>query len=181
VPFLRSADGGGDKRERRARLERQETLENLVQRVLEDHRLTAPVLQEHVRVFWSNLVGQVLGRNTEPGQFDRGTMNLFAKTSTWMHELHVLKTWIAAQVNFGMRHHVVGDIKLKFSSKVGQSNLRAQVRELEAENRSRRPPPPRTPTPAGLEASQAILAETAQVDDEDLRELIAKVRTKWDR
>lgn len=175
--------GGGDVKRvpLQTRLLREEALEKLVQRVLAHHRLTLVVLHEHVRMFWPSLVGQMLGRNTEPGQFHRDTMELYAKTSTWMHELQMLKRWIAAQINFGMKRYLVGDIKLRFSSKVGQSDRRAHVSELDADRRARRPPPPRTPTPADPAAAAEILAETSCVEDPELRELIANVRTRWDR
>jgi predicted nucleic acid-binding Zn ribbon protein len=143
---------------------------------LELHGITDQVRAGRVVTEWSDLVGPRIAQRTRPdGVVDR-VLWVEVATSSWLHELNLLRPQLLAGLRERLGSPPVFD-ELKF-------RLAGQRRRDPVELRApRRPPPPvpPAPPPATGAARERIVREAAKVDDSELRELIARVRITHDR
>jgi predicted nucleic acid-binding Zn ribbon protein len=143
---------------------------------LELHGITDQVRAGRVVTEWSDLVGPRIGQRTRPdGVVDR-VLWVEVATSAWLHELNLLRPQLLAGLRERLGPPAVFD-ELKF-------RLAGQRRRDPVELRApRRPPPPvrPAPPPATGAARERIVREAAEVDDAELRELIARIRITHDR
>ncbi|MFT3700239.1 MAG: DUF721 domain-containing protein [Kofleriaceae bacterium] len=134
------------------------------------------VRAETLQAQWTELVGQRIAERTRPeGIYDR-TLMIEVVSSAWLHELNLL------------RHTIL----MGLIEKVGQPRLFDELK-FRIAGRSKKPPtvrprprqPPKPPKPMPMPATglarEKIVREVAAVDDEELRELIAKVRIAHDK
>ncbi len=156
-------------------------LAELLPALAEVHGLGPVMRAQRVLLEWHHLVGPTVARVTAPDGLHRGVLSVWVKTSPWMQELRAMKDRLVADINAGLGDPpLVTDLRLHF----GGGRLVAAddpVAQLRAWMRRRQRPAPRRPTPAGPERAQTIAAEADAVEDEELRALIAAVRTRWDR
>jgi hypothetical protein len=165
----------------------------LVQRVVDHHRLHLDIREERLFAEWPAFVGEKIGSRTRPyaivevpgtstiGSVTRGvdrTLIVEVATSSWLHELRLLRPKIVADLldKLGMPR-IFDDIKLVLAGE--RKRHRPTVRPA-----PRRPPPPRPlapfPPATGRELQQ-ILCDAERVEDPELRALIARVRIANDR
>lgn len=143
---------------------------------LQQHGLTDEIRAQRVVAEWSELVGPKVAARTRPDGIRERILYVEVATSAWLQELNLLK----AQLVMGL------------TSRLGDPRLFDDVR-FKLAGRSRRevlttptprpkPPPPLTPgAPATGATREQIVNEVSKVDDEELRELIARVRITNDR
>ncbi|MBA2541457.1 MAG: DUF721 domain-containing protein [Deltaproteobacteria bacterium] len=143
---------------------------------LDRYGLTDEIRAGRLLTEWSDLVGPKIAQRTRPdGVVDR-TLWIEVVSSAWMHELTLLR----AQLVHGLLERMgeprlFDDVRFKLAGR----NKRDPVAL-----RARRPPPPPDrplPPPATGASREAIVREASAVDDEELRELIARVRITHDR
>jgi hypothetical protein len=144
--------------------------------VLKLHGITDEVRAERLVTEWTDLVGAKIASRTRPhGVYER-VLVIEVATSAWMHELNLLKprlleglvTRIGAPALFE-------DLRFRLAG--------ANRRPPTLVPQPRRPQPPKKPVgpPATGAAREQIVREASAVDDEELRELIARVRITNDR
>ena len=143
---------------------------------LQIHGLSDEIRAQRVIAEWSDLVGAKVAARTRPDRIVDRILYVEVATSAWLQELTLLK----AQLYLGL------------VSRLGDPRLFDDVR-FKLAGRSRReavttpaarpkPPPPLVPgQPATGATREKIVAEVAAVDDDELRELIARVRITNDR
>ncbi len=145
-------------------------------RALTHHGLSDEIRGQRVITEWTELVGPKVAARTRPDGISERVLWVEVATSAWLHELNMLK----AQLLKGLidrlgEPRLFEDIRFKLA---GRSR-----REVTTAPKPRPPPP--LPVPTGLPATGArreqIVNEVAAVDDEELRELIARVRITNDR
>lgn len=153
-----------------------ESAAQAILRALKHHNLSDEIRGQRVITEWTELVGPKVGARTRPDGISERVLWIEVATSAWLHELNLLK----AQLLKGL------------VERLGQPRLFEDIR-FKLAGRSRREattvpaprPPPPLPVPTGIPATGAareqIVSEVASVDDEDLRELIARVRITNDR
>jgi hypothetical protein len=143
---------------------------------LTHHGLSDEIRGHHVISEWTELVGPKVAARTRPEGIAERVLYVEVASSAWMQELNMLK----AQLLAGL------------VSRLGEPRLFDDVRFKLAGRNRREPttvPRPRIkqapPLPVGMPATGArreqIVNEVASVDDEELRELIARVRITNDR
>ena len=149
----------------------------LVQRVVDHHRLHLDIREEQLFAEWSSFVGDKVGARTRPETIVDRTLIVEVASSAWLHELRLL------------RPKIVSDLL----DKLGMPRFFDDIRFVLAGERTRRtrtvkPPPRRTPPaprgpfpPATGAALREILDAAAKVEDPELRELIARVRVANDK
>lgn len=125
---------------------------------------------------WVDLVGPKIAQRTRPENIVERTLWIEVATSAWMHELNLLRPQLVKGLleRFG-EPRLFDDVKFKLAGR----NRREPV-----QLRGKRPPPKPEkplPPPATGTAREAIVRETAKVDDAELRELIARVRITHDK
>ena len=152
-------------------------LQKLVASVLSAHHVKVDIRGERLMHEWSAFVGDKIAQRTRPREIVGNLLVIEVTSSTWLHELRLLRPKLVADL----------------LDKLGAPRLFDDVRLVLAGERARNPPvrrpgappPPKPPRPRPPPASGAmairILEETRHVEDPELRALIAKVRLANDK
>ena len=149
---------------------------DLVRYVLDHHRIRADLREEQLFAEWPRFVGEQVGARTRPDTIVDRTLIVEVATSTWLHELRLL------------RPKIVSDLL----DKLGMPRFFDDIRFVLAGERKRTPrttrppsrpaaPAPREATPATGAAREQIARDVAAIADPELRDLVARVRVKHDR
>lgn len=81
----------------------------------------SPLSEQFVRwkiwYSWEEYVGTTMANCCLPVGFDRGTLYIWVKNSTWMHHLHFLKETIQEQINSRLGKVFVRRIRLTLDRK----------------------------------------------------------------
>lgn len=153
-----------------------QTAQAAVAAALALHGITDQVRAGRVHTEWTELVGARIAQRTRPeGVFDR-VLWVEVATSAWLHELNLLRPQLVASLRERLGEPAVFD-ELRF--RLAGQRRRDPV-ALRAPRRPAPPPAP-APIPATGAAREQIVREAAAVDDDELRELIARVRITHDR
>jgi predicted nucleic acid-binding Zn ribbon protein len=140
------------------------------------HGIADEVRAERLVTEWTDLVGAKIASKTRAHGIAERVLIIEVVTSAWMHELNMLKPRLLAGL----------------LERFGQPALFEDIRFRLAGSSRTKPtlvPPPRTkPTyvppavaPASGAAREQIVKEVEVVDDQELRELITRVRITNDR
>jgi predicted nucleic acid-binding Zn ribbon protein len=143
---------------------------------LQLHGITDEIRAGRVLTEWSELVGPKIAQRTRPdGVFER-LLWIEVATSAWMHELNMLRPQLLKGLLERLGEPALfDDLRFRLAGKTRKNPV--QLR-----GPRRPPPPPRpAPVPATGVARERIVREVSVVDDEELRELIARVRITHDR
>ena len=144
--------------------------------VLELHGITDEVRAGRVLTEWNELVGPRIAQRTRPDGVTDRMLWVEVATSAWLHELNLLRPQlVACLVERLGQPALFDDLKFRLAG--------ASRREPIALRPPRKPvPPPRPlPPPATGAARERIVREAGSVDDDELRELIARVWITHDR
>ena len=162
---------------RPARTRAATTAGDAVRAALEFRRMADDVRGERVVTEWTELVGPRIAQRTRPDKIVDRVLWIEVATAAWLHELNHLKPQLLRGLLERLGEPALfDDLRLRLAS--GGRRDRVVVPG------GRRPAPakPRPPVrPATGAAREAIVREGATVDDEELRELIARVRITNDR
>jgi predicted nucleic acid-binding Zn ribbon protein len=143
---------------------------------LQLHGITDQIRANRVLTEWSELVGPKIAARTRPDGVTERLLWVEVATSAWMHELNMLRP----QLLKGLLERVgeptlFDDLRFRLTGR----NRKDPV--MLRSGRKPAPPPRPEPVPATGAARERIVREVSQVDDEELRELIARVRITHDR
>jgi hypothetical protein len=143
---------------------------------LDLHGIRDQVRSGRVLTEWSDLVGPKIAQRTRPDGVTNRILWVEVATSAWLHELNLMRPQLLKGLLERLGEPSLFD-DLKFRL-VGRHR-----REPVALRAARKPPPPPRPTPppATGVARERIVREAGAVDDDELRELIARVRIAHDR
>lgn len=150
----------------------------LVRRIVDYYRLNADLRQEQLFSDWPSLVGDKVGARTRPDTIVDRVLIVEVASSAWLHELRLI------------RPKIVSDV----IDRLGSPRLFDDMRFVLAGERKQRRPQVRRPAPrvkpaapvvhvqpASGEHLREIISDASKVEDEELRELIARVRIKHDK
>jgi hypothetical protein len=143
--------------------------------VLALHHISDEVRAGRLETEWTELVGQKIAQRTRPDGVYRRTLWVEVVSAAWMKELDLLKP----QILSGLLARL-GEPKLFDNLEFRIARGRREAVPL----RAKRPPPLPVrplPPPASGAARERIVSEVAEVADDELRELIARVRIAHDR
>jgi predicted nucleic acid-binding Zn ribbon protein len=120
---------------------------------------------------WIELVGDKIASRTRPGGIYERILHIEVATSAWLHELNLLRPQLLAGLlqRFG-EPRLFDELRFKLAGRTRRESMSP---------RPSRPPPrvPREPPVVATGAVRdAIIRDVAVIDDDDLRELIARVR-----
>lgn len=141
------------------------------------HGISDEVRAQRVIAEWSDLVGPRIAARTRPeGVFER-VLHIEVASSAWLHELNLLRSQILSGLTDRLGEpRLFDDLKFRLAGRARRDAVT--------------PPRPRTrpaapvrpaPVPATGAAREQIVRDVEQVDDEELRELIARIRIQHDR
>lgn len=139
------------------------------------HGLSDRVRAERLITEWTELVGPKIAQRTRPDGISERTLWIEVATSAWLQELNLLRPQLLANLVQRLGEpRLFDDLKFRLA---GRGRAQVTVPRPRARTRAEKPLPP----PATGAAREAIVREVAAVDDEELRELIARVRITHDR
>lgn len=168
------------RRKRPARTLGPRTASDAVAAALALHGITDQVRAGRVVTEWSDLVGPKIAQRTRPDGVSDRILWVEVATSAWLHELNLLRPQLLQSLTARLGEPRLFD-ELKF--RLTGRHRREPVTLRAAGGAGVRPtPPPRPlPPPATGIARERIVREASAVDDDELRELIARVRITHDR
>ena len=134
------------------------------------------VRAQRVLTEWTELVGPKIASRTRPYGVSERVLVIEVASSAWLHELNLLKAQILAGLLDRLGEPKVFD-DLKFKLAGGRDGRQNLIRPKPRPD----PPPPRAIAPATGAAREQIAREVENIDDDELRELIARVRIQNDR
>lgn len=170
--------GWRDRADRFERDRRIAPVGELVDRVISHHRITGDLREARLFSEWSALVGERIGARTRPQSIWDRVLVVEVATSTWLHELRLLRPKIVSDLLDALGlPRPFDDIRFVLA-RDGRGPARAPMKPA-PRRAARRPPLPATP--ASGAAREQIVREATAVEDPELRELIAKVRIANDR
>jgi predicted nucleic acid-binding Zn ribbon protein len=147
-----------------------------VAKTLALHGISDEVRAGRLLTEWTDLVGPKIAQRTRPDGISDRVLWIEVATSAWLHELNLLR----AQLVRGLverlgEPRLFDDVKFRLAGRNRRDPVTLRPRARPA------PPPRPAPIPATGVARESIVREVAGVDDEELRELIARVRIENDR
>ncbi len=152
---------------------------SLVAETLAGYGLSETIRTYRIAAEWDQLVGERIAKRARPIGISRRVLQVQVASSAWLHELGLLKNQLLDVLWTALGEPRLFD-ELSFQL-AGRSSANADAPGVAPT--ARRPPPPPIPLPPiALGADrERILAETAAVVDDDLRDLISRVRTRFNR
>lgn len=145
----------------------------LVQRVVEHHHIAGDLREARLFADWTELVGERIGSRTRPQSIWDRVLVVEVATSTWLHELRLLRPKIVSDLLDALGlPRFFDDVRFVLA----KESPRSSSQTIQPPRRRAPLKPPREITPAAGAAREQIVRETSDVDDPELRELIARVR-----
>jgi predicted nucleic acid-binding Zn ribbon protein len=146
-----------------------------VTNVLAFHGIADVVRAERLVTEWTELVGAKIAQRTRPDGVHDRTLYIEVATSAWLQELNLLRPQLLANLVERLGEpRLFDDLKFRLAGR-HQRNPVTVPRP--------RPVVPQKPLPppATGAARENIVREVSAVDDDELRELIARVRITHDK
>ena len=143
---------------------------------LQRHGISEEVRAGRLVTEWSELVGAKIAQRTRAeGVVDR-LLWVEVATSAWLHELNLLRP----QLLKGLLDRLgppslFDDLRFRLAGRHRRDPVTLRAARKPA------PPPRPAPPPATGAARERIVREVGVVDDDDLRQLIARIRITHDR
>lgn len=143
---------------------------------LQHHGLSDEIRGQRVLAEWTELVGPKVAARTRPEGISERVLYVEVATSAWLQELNMLKAQLLAGLVARLGEpRLFDDVRFKLAGKSRREPTtvpRPRVKQA---------PPLTVGMPATGARREQIVNEVAAVDDEELRELIARVRITNDR
>ena len=140
------------------------------------HGISDQVRAERLLTEWTELVGPKISQRTRPDGISDRILYIEVATSAWLQELNLLRAQLLANLVERLGEpRLFDDLKFRLAGRRSKQNIVVP--------RSRRVEKPQKPLPppATGAARESIVREVAAVDDDELRELIARVRITHDK
>lgn len=147
-----------------------------IARTLAHYGISEEIRAGRLLTEWTELVGPKIAQRTRPDGISDRVLWIEVATSAWLHELNLLRVeLVAGLVERLGAPRLFDDVKFRLAGRSRRDPV-----ALRSGQRSPRAPKPE-PVPATGAAREAIVRDVAGVADEELRELIARVRITHDR
>jgi predicted nucleic acid-binding Zn ribbon protein len=142
-----------------------------VKAALAFHGISDQVRAERVLTEWTELVGAKIASRTRPYGVVERALVIEVASSAWLHELNLLR----AQILGGLldrlgEPRLFDELKFKLAGRSGGRPTLIRPKPRPAR------PAPKPATPATGAAREQIAREVEKIDDDELRELVARVR-----
>ena len=145
-----------------------------IENTLRFHGIADRVRAERLVTEWTDLVGPKIAQRTRPDGVSDRILYIEVATSAWLQELNLLRSQLLANLVERLGEpRLFDDLKFRLAGRNKQHPTVPRARKQPVQ----KPLPP----PATGAAREQIVAEVSKVDDEELRELIARVRITHDK
>lgn len=151
----------------------------LIAETLAQHGLTEAVRTHRVIAEWEFLVGDRIAKRSTPQGLTGRVLQVQVASSTWMHELALLKPQLLDVLWKALGEpRLFDDIAFHLA---GRSRPARDAPGVAPTARALRARPSLPPPAASGRDQDRILNETATIVDDDLRDLISRIRTRHNR
>ena len=141
------------------------------------HGITDRVRAERLVTEWAELVGPKISQRTRPEGITDRVLYIEVASSAWLQELNLLRTQLTTQLVERLGEPRLFDkLEFRLAGRRSRDNI-VVPRPRARPPRVEKPLPP----PASGAAREKIVREVSAVDDDELRELIARVRITHDK
>ena len=146
----------------------------VISELLQDYRLAEGIRRHRVMLEWPELVGPRVAARTRPSPVQEGgVLWVRVSNSSWLHQLSFLRNELLARINERLGDPpLVTDLRLHIGQRSRSGDDQARPERPRPRQRHSQPLPP----PAAGERLAEIEAETACIDDEELRAVITEAR-----
>ncbi len=152
------------------------TASDAVAAALQLHGITDEIRAGRVLTEWSDLVGPKIAQRTRPDGVTDRLLWVEVATSAWLHELNLLRPQLLKGLHERLGEPTLfDDLRFRLTGRYRRDPVALRA------GRKPAPPPRPMPPPATGAARERIVREVGAVDDDELRELIARVRITYDR
>ena len=152
------------------------TASDAVAAALALHGIGDQVRAGRVLTEWSDLVGPKIAQRTRPDGVTDRLLWVEVATSAWLHELNLLRPQLLQGLFERLGEpRLFDDLRFRLAGRHSREPVTLRAARKPA------PPPRPPPPPATGAARERIVREAGAVDDDELRELIARVRITHDR
>jgi hypothetical protein len=149
----------------------------LIQDLLTEYKLSDEVRHHRVCAEWLDIVGPRNAARTWPSPIRDGVLWVRVSNSSWLHELSFLRDDIRARVNAHLGDPpLVNEVRLHIGRRQRRGDEDCEpttASRFRVHRRRRHMPPPAT----GARLA-AIEAETASIEDEELRAVVREARRR---
>lgn len=149
----------------------------LIGELLAEYNLSDEVRQHRVCTEWLDIVGPRNAARTWPSPIRDGVLWVRVSNSSWLHELSFLRDDIRARVNAHLGDPpLVNEVRLHLGRRHRRGDEDCEPRtasRFRVHRRRRHMPPPAT----GARLA-AIEAETASIEDDELRAVVREARRR---
>ena len=153
-----------------------ESAANAISSVLKLHGIDDRVRAERLVTEWTDIVGPKIAQRTRPDGVNDRILWIEVATSAWLQELNLLRAQLLSNLVERLGEpRLFDDLKFRLAGRRGKAQVTVPTNRRPA--RPEKPLPP----PATGAARESIVREVAAVDDDELRELIARVRITHDK
>ncbi len=145
----------------------------LIERLLTEYNLLEPVRRHRVFTEWRDIVGPRFAARTRPSPINEGILWVRVSNSSWLHQLSFLRDQIRTSVNNHLGSPpLVKEVRL-FLGRLYDDDFAPRAAARFHLHWRRRPLPPITESHLA-----AIEAESASIEDEELRAIVREVRRR---
>ncbi len=149
----------------------------LVDGLLDRHGVVREVGEERIAAAWARLVGPRIAARSWPGGVRDGTLIVRVANSAWLHELAFLEDDLLQRLRAGLGPtFAAGKIRLVLGGPGGELQEVRRAARASARRPARRAE--RTVPPLTRADAERIEAETATVEDDELRAIILDARRR---
>ncbi len=140
------------------------------------HGIADRVRAERLVTEWTELVGPKIASRTRPDGVADRVLWIEVATSAWLQELNLLRTQLLASLVDRLGEpRLFDDLKFRLAGRRGKPAV------VVPHPRRREVPQKPLPPPATGAAREKIVNEVSGIDDDELRELVARVRITHDK
>jgi hypothetical protein len=149
----------------------------LIQTLLTEYHLSSEIRRHRVFTEWLDIVGPRIAARTWPSPIAEGILWVRVSNSSWLHQLSFLRDDLCARVNAHLGNPpLVTEVRLHLGRRQRRDDEDFEPRtagRFRAYRRRRPLPPPAT----GAQLA-AIEAETACIEDDELRAVVREARRR---
>ena len=151
-----------------------ENVGNIVNGVLDARGWRGKVLEKMAVELWSEVVGDPTNHHTLAERFVGGTLYVRVRSPQWTHELHFLEARIIARLNGRLKQPIVQKIRASVTAPPGTPKSKIKPDWEDPTFPAAPHKDKRAPTPTNDVAANRGRELAAEIEDEEMRDIMAR-------
>ena len=152
-----------------------ENVGSIVNGVLDARGWRGKVLEKMAVELWSEIVGDPINCHTLAERFQNGTLYVRVRSPQWTQELHFLEARIIARLNGRLKQPIVQKIRANVTPPPGTPRSKLKPDWEDPTFPAAPEKDARAPIPTDDDAANRGRELTAQIEDEEMRDIMARL------